>query len=127
MKRLIFCAATLCTLVLGQGSALAQASEGSQAGHGSSHTHEMAGASRHYMDAMDRMKAEMDAMDMSGMAGVDFALMMIPHHQSAIDMAKAYLDSGDGDAELTKLSQEIVAAQEREIAFLKDWLARNGR
>jgi uncharacterized protein (DUF305 family) len=40
-------------------------------------------------------------------------------------MAKAYLESGDGDPELTKLSNEIIAAQETEIAFLKDWLEKN--
>ncbi len=50
--------------------------------------------------------------------------MMIPHHQAAIDMAKAYLASGEGDPELEKLSREIIAAQEREIAFLKDWIER---
>ena len=53
--------------------------------------------------------------------------MMIPHHQSAIDMAKAYLASGEADPELTKLSNDIIAAQEKEIVFLKDWLKRNGQ
>jgi uncharacterized protein (DUF305 family) len=79
------------------------------------------------MDAMTTMNDDMEKMEMSGEAGIDFALMMIPHHQSAIDMARAYLHSGDDDPELTKLSQEIVAAQEGEIAFLRAWLAKNGR
>ena len=87
----------------------------------------MSAASQAYMDAMDRMNEDMAVMEMSGEPGVDFAVMMIPHHQSAIDMAKAYLESDENDPELTKLSQEIIAAQEDEIAFLKDWLARNGR
>ena len=78
------------------------------------------------MDAMAKMDADMKTMSMTGKAGADFALMMIPHHQSAIDMAKAYLESGEADPELTKLSNEIIAAQEKEIAFLKDWLKRNG-
>ena len=69
----------------------------------------------------------MTAMTMTGKPGVDFALMMIPHHQSAIDMAKAYLASGENDADLTKLSNDIIAAQESEIAFLKAWLAKNGQ
>ena len=84
-------------------------------------------ASQAYMDAMAAMNEAMEAMRMSGEPGVDFALMMIPHHQSAIDMARAYLESGDTDPELTRLSQEVVAAQEAEIAFLRAWLARNGR
>ncbi len=95
-----------------------------QGGHGS---HGQDTASQAYMDAMGAMNDAMDAMEMSGEAGVDFALMMIPHHQSAIDMAKAYLESGENDPELTKLSQEVVAAQESEIAFLRQWLAKNGR
>lgn len=86
----------------------------------------MSGASQAYMDAMAKMDADMKAMQMTGKAGADFALMMIPHHQSAIDMAKAYLASGENDPELTKLSNDIVAAQESEIAFLKDWLKKNG-
>ena len=45
--------------------------------------------------------------------------------QSAIDMAEAYLASGENDPELTKLSNEIIAAQEKEIAFLKGWLEKN--
>ena len=87
---------------------------------------ETSAASQAYMDAMAKMDADMKAMSMTGKAGADFALMMIPHHQSAIDMAKAYLESGEADPELTKLSNEIIAAQEKEIAFLKDWLKRNG-
>ena len=39
-------------------------------------------------------------MKMSGKPGVDFAMMMIPHHQSAIDMAKAYLASGENNPDL---------------------------
>lgn len=88
---------------------------------------EMSAASTAYMEAMDKMDADMDAMKMTGKPGADFAKMMIPHHQSAIDMAKAYLASDEKDPELTKLSEEIIAAQEKEIAFLKDWLARKGQ
>ena len=94
-----------------------------QGGH--DHGHGSDGASQAYMDAMAKMDAEMQAMAMTGKPGVDFAEMMIPHHQSAIDMAKAYLESGENDPELTKLSEEIISAQESEIAFLRAWLERN--
>ena len=87
---------------------------------------EMSAASTAYMDAMKKMDTDMAAMTMTGKPGHDFAAMMIPHHQSAIDMAKAYLASGDNNPELTKLANEIIAAQEKEIAFLKDWLAKKG-
>ncbi len=85
----------------------------------------MSPASTAYMDAMAKMDTDMKAMQMTGKPGADFALMMIPHHQSAIDMARAYLESGENNPELTKLSQDIIAAQEKEIAFLKGWLEKN--
>jgi uncharacterized protein (DUF305 family) len=40
-------------------------------------------------------------------------------------MAKAYLASGENDPVLTKLSNDIVASQQAEIATLEDWIARN--
>jgi uncharacterized protein (DUF305 family) len=86
----------------------------------------MSPASQAYMDAMGKMNADMTRMTMTGKPGVDFAAMMIPHHQAAIDMARAYLAGGDADAELAALSRDIVAAQEREIAFLRKWLQSNG-
>ncbi len=82
-------------------------------------------ASKAFMDAMGRMQADMSE-SMTGNPDVDFAKGMIPHHQGAIDMAKVELQYGK-DPELKKLAQEIIAAQEKEIAFLKSWLAKNGQ
>jgi uncharacterized protein (DUF305 family) len=52
----------------------------------------------------------------------DFAAGMIPHHQSAVDMAKAYLEYGK-HAELTTLSRNIIMSQSKEITWLNNWLA----
>lgn len=78
-----------------------------------------------YVEAMDRMHAAMGEMDYTGDADVDFAVGMIPHHQAAIDMANIVLEHGD-DPEIAALAQEIIEAQEAEIAQLEAWLAENG-
>lgn len=62
----------------------------------------------------------------TGNADVDFAKGMIPHHQGAIDMAKVALQFAK-DPALLKLATDIVGAQEGEIAFMTDWLKRNGQ
>jgi uncharacterized protein (DUF305 family) len=122
----VFCAAGA---LFAAASLAATLPAAAQADHGMSHG-AMSGASeasKAYVAAMDKMDVDMKRMAMTGKPGVDFAAMMIPHHQAAIDMAKAYLASGEKDAELVKLSQDIIAAQEREIGFLRKWLATPGR
>jgi uncharacterized protein (DUF305 family) len=73
------------------------------------------------------MKTMMNGMHgkTTGKPDADFVLMMIPHHQGAIDMAKVELHGTD--PELRQLATDIVAAQEKEIAQMKAWLEKNGR
>ena len=47
---------------------------------------------------MTRMDREMAAAPMNGNVDHDFATMMIPHHQGAIDVAKAELSYGKDTA-----------------------------
>jgi uncharacterized protein (DUF305 family) len=75
-------------------------------------------------DAMERMRQGMEVPP-SGDPDVDFARMMIPHHQGAIDMARSELEHGT-DPELRRLAEEIIAAQEKEIEFLRSWLQKKG-
>ena len=48
----------------------------------------------------------------------DFAAMMIPHHQGAIDMAIAELKYGKNE-QLRRLAQEIIVTQQQEIAPMR--------
>jgi uncharacterized protein (DUF305 family) len=82
-------------------------------------------STREFMAANDRMHRDM-AIKFSGDADVDFVRGMIPHHQGAIDMAKIVLKYGK-DAETRKLAEEIIKAQESEIAMMRDWLKKKGQ
>jgi len=67
--------------------------------------------------AMDRMMDGM-AVKPSGNVDADFAAMMIPHHQGAIDMAVAELRHGT-NPQLRRIAQEIIVDQQQEIAAMK--------
>jgi uncharacterized protein (DUF305 family) len=81
-------------------------------------------ASLAYQGANNKMHGGM-AITYSGDADVDFVRGMIPHHQGAIDMAKIVIAFGS-DPEVRKLAEEIVKAQESEIALMKAWLEKKG-
>jgi uncharacterized protein (DUF305 family) len=97
-------------------------------GHDHSAMHSDAGgdtaSTKAYQAANARMHEGM-ALDFTGDADVDFALGMIAHHQGAIDMAKVELEHGK-DPKLRALAQEIIKAQETEIADMQAWLKAKG-
>jgi hypothetical protein len=67
-----------------------------------------------------------DSMDIAftGNADVDFVRGMIPHHQGAIDMAKTVIAFGK-DTAVRKLAEDVIKAQEGEIALMQEWLKKN--
>ena len=82
------------------------------------------GASAATMDA--EMSGMMTAMAEGPDPDAAFLTEMIAHHQGAIDMARIVIEHGR-DADIRKLAEGIVTAQEGEIALMRDWLARHGK
>ncbi|HSP75151.1 MAG TPA: DUF305 domain-containing protein [Cryobacterium sp.] len=59
-------------------------------------------------------------------ADIEFAQMMIPHHEQAVAMSDDLLDKPGTDPRVVALATEIKAAQEPEITQLTDWLGEWG-
>ncbi len=72
---------------------------------------------------MKQMDRDMAAAPMNGNVDHDFAAMMIPHHQGAIDMAKAELSYGKNPV-MRRLAQEILVDQQSEIDAMQLWLSK---
>lgn len=66
---------------------------------------------------METMMAAM-AVRPSGDVDRDFVEMMVPHHQGAIDMAKAVLRYSH-NPQIRRLAQEIIVTQQQEIAAMR--------
>src|SRR5690606_14995077 len=73
------------------------------------------------MAGMDRMNADMMAGGTAEDIDVAFICSMIPHHQGAVDMAKAELAHGN-DPQARALAEAIITGQEKEIAEMLAWL-----
>jgi hypothetical protein len=67
--------------------------------------------------AMTQMMVGMEIKP-SGDVDADFAAMMVPHHQGAIDMAQAELRHGRNE-QLRRIAQEIIVTQQQEIAAMR--------
>ena len=80
-------------------------------------------------DATKEFQSTMNAMmegmmkPVTGYPDVDFANGMIPHHEGAIAMAKTEKKFGK-DLFLLEMAENIIKAQEGEIATLRAWLAK---
>jgi hypothetical protein len=87
--------------------------------------HEMDQAHMDLMAGMDETnKQMMDAMMIEDI-DVAFVCAMIPHHQGAINMAKAELAHGDNQW-AKDMAQKVIDAQEQEIADMIAWLEGEG-
>jgi uncharacterized protein (DUF305 family) len=74
-----------------------------------------------FMGSMHMMMDKMNAVQMTGDFDIDFATMMIPHHEGAVEMSGEELTKGQDDS-LKAVAQRIVDGQNSEIATLRDFL-----
>jgi uncharacterized protein (DUF305 family) len=92
--------------------------------HGSSKPKGDSGPSSLAFHAINAKMHEGMDISFTGNADIYFVRGMIPHHQGAVDMAKTVIAFGK-DPQIRKLAEEIVKAQESEIALMQNWLKQN--
>ncbi len=74
--------------------------------------------------SMELMHEALSSLKSTGNNDEDFVQMMLPHHQAAIDMAKAELMHGQ-DPQMRRLAQEIITDQESEIELMQLWFSQH--
>jgi uncharacterized protein (DUF305 family) len=68
--------------------------------------------------SMERMHTEMQKVRYSGNTDADFASLMVPHHQVAVQMAEVELQFGS-NPRLRRLAEEMIVTQQSEIDVMK--------
>lgn len=117
MKRVLGIA-SIALVAIVSATSFAQEDHSHHAGH---NMEMMQGEAAQAYEAANASMHKSMAINYSGNADIDFARGMIPHHQGAIEMAKVVLKYGK-DPEIRKLAEDIIAAQEKEIAWMEGWL-----
>ena len=88
-------------------------------------SHDMDKAHADLMAGMDTTNQQMMDSMMIEDIDVAFVCSMLPHHQGAINMAKAELAHGDNQW-AKDMAQKVIDAQEQEIADMVAWLEGEG-
>jgi uncharacterized protein (DUF305 family) len=81
---------------------------------------------KHYelQAAMENMMNKMRGMQMTGNINKDFVMTMIPHHESAIEMAKFELSNGK-NRQFKEMAQKGINDETKQISEFKAWLNMN--
>ena len=87
---------------------------------------QMTEAQKGLQQAMMSMNGPMMQGMMAKDADVAWICAMIPHHQGAIDMARAGLKGAD-NAESKRLAEKTIEEQEKSIKELVTWLDKNAK
>lgn len=77
------------------------------------------------MMGMEKSSKESDLQVINGNTDHDFATLMIPHHQSAIENSRLVLLHGHEES-MKQMAIKIIDEQEKEISELQDWLLARG-
>ncbi|MDB5895568.1 MAG: hypothetical protein JWQ88_3099 [Rhodoferax sp.] len=103
--------------------AAAQSSTPHDGAHAAASGKNASPSTRAYQASDKKMMKDM-AVAYTGDADRDFVAHMIPHHRGAVAMAEVQLKYGK-DPALRKMAEDIVKAQQDEIAFMKEWQAKH--
>lgn len=76
------------------------------------------------MNSMEKMDVTADTQILTGNVDHDFAILMIVHHQAALDNASAYLHHGN-NTQLRNMANMMAEMQTQEIIELSNWLLNN--
>ena len=82
-------------------------------------------ASKQMMDAMMKGMQDMQGMQMMNDPDHDFAMMMMMHHESGIEMARIEAAQGK-DPQMKAMAKRIIASQEKDNQQFKAWMAKKG-
>jgi uncharacterized protein (DUF305 family) len=114
LSRLLASLAVALVTLVGSDTSRESVQAAAQSQHPAGFDHEM-------HTAMDTMMEAMAAAPLAGTPEEAFLAMMIPHHQGAIDMARALLVYGR-DPLVRQLAEEIIATQRVEIESMQNRL-----
>jgi uncharacterized protein (DUF305 family) len=74
-----------------------------------------------HMAGMHMSEREMDSMRHADNVELEFMDQMIPHHESAVVMARSILETTERE-ELRELAEAVIDAQTREIEQMQEWM-----